>query len=115
MEGHQDGWGPVAHCVEVVTVRTGFILDDRRYLTAAFNYLMGSCGGHIARLFWDVHSDRRKAQVQFTKREILILYYENSVQHEDSQILELVVQSSSGISTCGETQKSAQIEQPEQC
>lgn len=63
-----------AHHVEVVTVRTGFILEDRGCLTAAFNYLMQGCGEYIARPFWDVHSDRWKAQLQFRKREILILY-----------------------------------------
>lgn len=36
-----------AHCVEVVTVRTEFILEDKRYLSAAFNYLMGRCEGYI--------------------------------------------------------------------
>lgn len=44
--------GPAAHYVEVVTVRTVFILQNRGYL--AFNYPMGGCGEYIARLFWNV-------------------------------------------------------------
>lgn len=49
---------PKTHHVEAVTLRTGFNLEDREYLTVAFKYLMGGCREYIARLFWDVHSDR---------------------------------------------------------
>lgn len=66
VEGHQDGWDSSSLC-EVVIVRTGFILQDRGHLTAAFNYLMGRCEEYIARFFWDVHRDRRKTQVKLTE------------------------------------------------
>lgn len=65
--GRPPKWlGLRTHWLEVVTVRTGFILEDRGYLTAAFNYLMGRCEQYVARFFWGVHSGRWKTQVQFT-------------------------------------------------